>query len=321
MRVRTAGELGAAFRAARAQGFRVVIQEEIEGPISTLRSVGLYATPTTCPATFTSQKLGQVPADFGDGLIVQAIRAPDLIPLAVKAVQHFGYHGMADIEFKWDARAGVYKLLDINPRPWLWINLPTVCGVNLPYAAYLGALGRPVEPGAFVQRDFQTRWISARGLAIHLLRSLRRGPAAGHAPHRARALPGTPRGPAPEPRRPPGPDVPEPAVLAGSRSARLAQGLPTLQAAPRGAGGWRARQSEVDDEEESLDLVGKHAAVERAAHQGPAGQGRADRRPRLPRLRHQHRRGVPGAGRDRGSRPDRHRGDHPRPLPARPTRG
>lgn len=172
VRVRDASELLSAYRAARARGFRVVIQEEIEGPISALRSVGLYATRHEVVAAFTSQKLDQAPAQFGDGLIVQAIRAPELIPLAARAVRHFGYHGMADIEFKWDARAKVYKLLDINPRPWLWINLPTVCGVNLPYAAYLDALDRPLERDAFVQRDFQTRWISGRGLVNHLVRSL-----------------------------------------------------------------------------------------------------------------------------------------------------
>jgi predicted ATP-grasp superfamily ATP-dependent carboligase len=233
VRIRTDGELGEVFRAARARGFRVVIQEEIEGPISTLRSVGLCATADGVPATFTSQKLGQVPADFGDGLIVQAVRAPDLIPLAVKAVQHFGYHGMADIEFKWDARAGVYKLLDINPRPWLWINLPTACGVNLPYAAYLGALGCPVEPGAFVQRDFQTRWISARGLAIHLLKSL----AAGRPLDTLRTVFAHCRGPRV------GPLLSRDDLLVRmflsprywrESLRQLVQGLPTLQAAPRG---------------------------------------------------------------------------------------
>lgn len=233
VRIRTAGELAGAFRAARARGFRVVIQEEIEGPISTLRSVGLYATAHGVPATFTSQKLGQVPADFGDGLIVQAIREPDLIPLAVKAVQHFGYHGMADIEFKWDKGAGVYKLLDINPRPWLWINLPTACGVNLPYAAYLGAVDRPVDPSAFVQTDFQMRWISARGLAIHLLRSLR----AGRPQDTLRTVLAHCRGPRV------GPLLSRDDLLVRmflsprywrESFRQLAQGLPTLQAAPPG---------------------------------------------------------------------------------------
>jgi predicted ATP-grasp superfamily ATP-dependent carboligase len=175
VRVRSAEELQRAYRAARARGFRVIVQEEIEGPVSSLRSVALYVAAGEVVAAFTSQKLGQVPADFGDGLIVQAIWQPDLVVLAARAVRHFGYQGMADIEFKWDARAGTHKLLDINPRPWLWINLPTVCGVNLPHAAYLGALGRPLDRVAYVQRDFRTRWISIRGLAIHLLRALLAG--------------------------------------------------------------------------------------------------------------------------------------------------
>lgn len=176
IRVRTLGELTDAYRAACARGFQVVVQEEIEGPISSLYSLGLYATRQgDVAAAFTSQKLGQVPPDFGDGLVVKAVRAPELIPLGERVIRHFGYYGIADVEFKWDARAGMYKLLDINPRPWLWINLPTACGVNLSYAAYLGALGRPIDPGAFAQRDFETRWVSIRGLLVYVIRSLGAG--------------------------------------------------------------------------------------------------------------------------------------------------
>jgi predicted ATP-grasp superfamily ATP-dependent carboligase len=175
VRVRTAGELAAVHRTASEHGFPLLVQEEIEGPVTSLVSVGLYATRTDVPATFISRKLGQVPADFGDGLIVEAFHEPRVIPLATRAVRHFGYHGMADIEFKWDRKADTYKLLDINPRPWLWINLPTACGVNLPYAAYLDALGHPLDRAAFVQRDARTRWVSVRGLLNHLIRCLLRG--------------------------------------------------------------------------------------------------------------------------------------------------
>ena len=127
-------------------GSRCWSRRRSRDPISALYSLGLYRDRAgNVAAAFTSQKLGQVPADFGDGLIVQATRAPELLALGARALEHFGYHGIADIEFKWDARAGVFKLLDINPRPWPWIHLPTACGVNLPYAAYLDALERPLE--------------------------------------------------------------------------------------------------------------------------------------------------------------------------------
>lgn len=176
VRVHGLDELRATYRKARAAGFPVLVQEEIPGPISALRSVGLYATRRSeVAAAFTSEKLSQVPADFGDGLIVKAVSAPELIPLAARVVHHFGFYGMADIEFKWDPRAGVYKLLDINPRPWLWMNLPTACGVNLAHAAYLDAVGEPIRRADFVQLDFETRWVSLRGILVHLVRSLRAG--------------------------------------------------------------------------------------------------------------------------------------------------
>lgn len=175
VRVRTREELARASARARAHGFSLVLQEEIPGPIENLCSVGLVATGAGLAAAFTSQKLGQVPAEFGDGLVVRAARVPEIVALAERAVRHVGFHGLADIEFKRDPRDGAFKLLDVNPRPWLWINLPTACGVNLPYAAWLEAMQRPLDPARFAQRDFETRWISLRGLAIAAVHGLMAG--------------------------------------------------------------------------------------------------------------------------------------------------
>jgi predicted ATP-grasp superfamily ATP-dependent carboligase len=176
VRARTWDELAKAYGDARSHGFPVVVQEEIPGASTALFSLGLYATSRgEVVAAFTSQKLCQVPADFGDGLVVKAILLPELIPLGERVVRRFGYHGMADLEFKWDPRDRTFKLLDVNPRPWLWINLPTACGVNLPYAAYLDAVGHPLDPREFVQRDDQIRWTSLRGLLVYAVRSLRGG--------------------------------------------------------------------------------------------------------------------------------------------------
>jgi predicted ATP-grasp superfamily ATP-dependent carboligase len=171
LRVASPQELRTVVRRVRAHGFDVVVQEEIEGPISALASVGVYASGGEVAAAFTSRKLSQVPADFGDGLVVKAARVPEIVALAERVVRHFGYSGLADIEFKRDPRTGVYHLLDVNPRPWLWINLPTACGVNLVHAAYLDAMGLPLDRNAFTQRDFETRWVSARGFAIALVRA------------------------------------------------------------------------------------------------------------------------------------------------------
>ena len=54
-----------------------------------------------------------------------------------------GYHGISQLETKRDPRDGRDYLIEVNARSWLWIGLATACGVNLPHAAYLDALGPP----------------------------------------------------------------------------------------------------------------------------------------------------------------------------------
>ena len=178
VRVRTLAELTATYRKATAEGFTLIVQEEIPGPVSALHSVALYASSRGgVPAVFTSRKLAQVPEDYGDGLVVRAAWSPDVIPLATAAVAHLNFFGIADIEFKRDEATKTYKLLDINPRPWLWMNLPTACGVNLAQAAYTEAIGQPLDPDLFRQWDYQTRWVSMRGVAVAGLRAVARGQA------------------------------------------------------------------------------------------------------------------------------------------------
>ena len=136
--------------------------------------MGVHASSDGVTAAFTSRKLSQVPPDFGDGSSCARRGCPRSFRWHSDR-RHVGFRGLADIEFKLHPKTGEYCLLDIQPAPRLWINLPTACGVNLAYAAYRDAVGLPLDPNAFVQRDFETRWVSARGLAVALVRSIMSG--------------------------------------------------------------------------------------------------------------------------------------------------
>ena len=39
----------------------------------------------------------------------------------------------------------MFNLIEINPRCWMQVGLPLICGVNLPYIAYLDTLGKDVK--------------------------------------------------------------------------------------------------------------------------------------------------------------------------------
>ncbi len=167
VRVRSLDELRSVYHQAQGHGFPALVQEEIGGPPSLLYSVGVYASRGgEVPPPSPRRKLGQCHRILATDWSSEPCGPPNSFPWPPAALRHFGYYGMADIEFKLDLRSGTYKLLDINPRPWLWINLPTACGVNLPYAAYLDAVDHPLDAAAFAQHDFATRWVSARGALV-----------------------------------------------------------------------------------------------------------------------------------------------------------
>jgi predicted ATP-grasp superfamily ATP-dependent carboligase len=51
------------------------------------------------------------------------------------------YRGIFSCEMKRDQRDGALKLLEVNARPWWYVEFAAFCGVNVVEMAYLDALG------------------------------------------------------------------------------------------------------------------------------------------------------------------------------------
>jgi predicted ATP-grasp superfamily ATP-dependent carboligase len=51
-----------------------------------------------------------------------------------------------EVEFKFDARNGKYKVLDVNPRPWSWFGLCEAAGLDFPGILRRTAAGKSVPP-------------------------------------------------------------------------------------------------------------------------------------------------------------------------------
>jgi predicted ATP-grasp superfamily ATP-dependent carboligase len=79
---------------------------------------------------------------------VSAENVPEIAERGVQVLKAFGYRGVSEVEFIYDARDGEHKLLDVNTRVWKWIGLPIAAGVDLPWLAYADATGAPEVAGA-----------------------------------------------------------------------------------------------------------------------------------------------------------------------------
>ena len=125
----------------------VIVQEWIPGAGGAQFSyAGLWERGQPL-AALTARRTRQHPVDFGrSSTFVETVVQDEVEALACRFLKSLDYSGVAEVEFKYDARDGRYKLLDVNGRFWTWCGLGGFAGVDFPYLAYRQALGGTIEP-------------------------------------------------------------------------------------------------------------------------------------------------------------------------------
>jgi predicted ATP-grasp superfamily ATP-dependent carboligase len=89
------------------------------------------------------------PPDFGDSTYMVSVpvdRVRGAVESLDRLLAHLAYRGVFEAEFKYDERDGLFRLLEVNARPWYFIGFAADCGVDLCAMAYRDALGLTVEP-------------------------------------------------------------------------------------------------------------------------------------------------------------------------------
>jgi predicted ATP-grasp superfamily ATP-dependent carboligase len=131
-----------------------MLQEVVPGGDHELYTVGSYLDREGRPlGIFCGRKLRQtprsrklVPRGVGSCRHGEARWLPELVSDTMRLLRACDFRGVSQVEFKRDPRDGSFKLMEINPRLWMWHSLSAACGVNLAHIAYLDLTGRPPEP-------------------------------------------------------------------------------------------------------------------------------------------------------------------------------
>lgn len=140
-----AQELINAHSRAVNNGHEVIIQEVIPGDDSCLYQVNGYFDRNSEPqGVMLQHKIRSCPESYGIGSLTESWEDPELMRKGIEFMRAVRFHGVGQVEFKRDPRDGRYKVLEINARPYTQLWLVTACGINLPYMAYLDALGKPM---------------------------------------------------------------------------------------------------------------------------------------------------------------------------------
>ncbi len=121
------------------------LAEDIPGAPDQLYSIGTYSDRSgKVVRWYSGRKVSQYPYAHGTVSIAETISVPpELVRLVEALLNGIGFHGISEVELKFDARDRQFKLIEINGRSWLFIKLATSSGVNLPLIQYYDVTDDP----------------------------------------------------------------------------------------------------------------------------------------------------------------------------------
>ena len=134
-----------AFRAMARAGYSAVLQEYVPGPPSAHFFVdGFVDRKGVCRGRLVRRRLRMFPVDFGNSSMTATV-SPDTASDALESLDTLltglRYRGAFNAEFKRDPRDGVAKLIEMNCRPWWFIDFAAHCGIDVSLMIYRDALG------------------------------------------------------------------------------------------------------------------------------------------------------------------------------------
>jgi len=124
----------------------ILVQERIPGGGESQFSYAALCRDGQPIASLTARRTRQYPVDFGySSSFVETLEVPEIVAPSQRLLAAMRYMGLVEIEYKFDARDGRYKLLDINPRLWTWSPLGARAGTDFPYLLWRMMTNQNVE--------------------------------------------------------------------------------------------------------------------------------------------------------------------------------
>jgi D-aspartate ligase len=127
-----------------------MLQEYIPGGDDTVWMLdGYFNERSECLIAFTGKKIRQYPIHHGSTSLGICLTNETVRKVTTQFMKRIGYKGILDTGYRYDARDGLFKLLDVNPRIGSTFRLFVgEHGLDVARALYLDLTGQPVVPEA-----------------------------------------------------------------------------------------------------------------------------------------------------------------------------
>jgi D-aspartate ligase len=146
----------------------LMLQEYIPGGDDTIWMLdGYFNKESECLFAITGKKIRQYPISRGSTSLGICLQNETVELATIEFMKKVGYKGIVDIGYRYDARDGIYKVLDINPRIGSSFRLfVSSTGMDVARALYADFTGQPVEAGQL--RDGRKWFVEDQDLASSL---------------------------------------------------------------------------------------------------------------------------------------------------------
>lgn len=136
-----------------AQNPNFMLQEYIPGGDDCIWFYnGYFDSNSECLFSTVGKKLRQSPIHTGVASLGICLKNDAVDQLTRRFMKSIGYKGIVDIGYRYDARDGQYKVLDVNPRIGASFRLLVADnGLDCPRAAYLNLTGQKVPSSQMVE--------------------------------------------------------------------------------------------------------------------------------------------------------------------------
>lgn len=167
-KVDTIDEMIVEYEKASESGNEVMIQELIPGNDTAGANYNSFFWNNEPFVEFTAEKVRLSPPAFGFPRVVVSKDIPEIIEPGRRILRAMGFYGYSCIEFKRDARDGVYKLMEVNGRHNRSGLLALHCGINFPWIEYQHHLGGSLQHPPHAQEGVY--WIDDFKDLLHNIR-------------------------------------------------------------------------------------------------------------------------------------------------------
>ncbi|QQS49733.1 MAG: hypothetical protein IPM71_08875 [Bacteroidota bacterium] len=117
--------------ASRVPPENILIQELIPShPAHKVISFTAFCIGGEIKAHWSGIKIREHPVKYGTGTFAKSVYNEQCHRQSIVLLKQLGYTGVCEVEYLFDERDQQYKLIEINPRTWLWVGLAKACGVN-----------------------------------------------------------------------------------------------------------------------------------------------------------------------------------------------